>query len=125
VVLSVHVLSNVFVFVGVGESVWTTNAGLQRLVMWRAIAGAVVNVLLNLVLIPPFGALGAAVATLTAYAAATMVANAVTPSTRHLFAIELRSFRPRTIVDHWRLEYRRIREGRGRPDRSPGSIGGS
>ena len=49
--------------------------------------GAVVNVALNAVLIPSMGALGAALATLLSYAAASYLALVFFPSTRGMFVM--------------------------------------
>lgn len=84
-VLALHIWSALFVFLGVGQSPWTINEGLTRLDMYRTAAGAVVNVALNLVLIPRYGALGAAAATVVAYALSSVFLNAAHPRTRVVF----------------------------------------
>lgn len=90
-VLNVHVLAAPFVFLGVAGSQWFIDHGLTRAVMARSVAGAVVNVALNVALIPRYGALGASVATLVAYALASVLLNAVSPATRPLFWIQVSS----------------------------------
>lgn len=63
-ILAVHVWTAVFVFTGVAASPWILNEGLTRLSLYRTICGACANILLNLFLIPRFGAVGAAWATI-------------------------------------------------------------
>lgn len=66
-ILSIHVWSGVFVALGVARGTWIVIEGLQRLSLLTTMSGALVNILLNLWLIPHFGAIGAAVATLVSY----------------------------------------------------------
>ncbi len=97
-VLAVHALSAIFVFLGVAQSVWTTNERLQSLYMWRTIGGAALNIVLNLALIPLIGALGAAVATLVAYAFAAVFGNALDRRTRPMMRRQLRAMRPSRMM---------------------------
>jgi len=55
---------------GLASGAWLIAAGRARLNLWRNIAGALINVSLNLALIPRYGAPGAAFATLFAMASA-------------------------------------------------------
>jgi O-antigen/teichoic acid export membrane protein len=70
-VLAVHVWAGIFVFLGVASSQYLINEGLTQLSLLRTAVGAIVNILLNLILLPRFGIIGAAWATLAAYAAST------------------------------------------------------
>ena len=91
IVLQVHVLAAPFVFLGTGASQAFVDLGLTRIVMWRSIAGAAANVLLNLWLIPRYGPIGAATATVISYALAGVALNAVDASTRWIFIQQLRA----------------------------------
>lgn len=66
-VLTVHLWSSVAVFLGVASSQYLITENLQKYSLYRTLAGVSVNVILNLVLIPDLGAVGAAVATLISY----------------------------------------------------------
>ena len=66
--LSVHIWSGVFVFLGAANSQYLIAEGYVKLTFMRTGFGAVVNILLNLILIPKMGMMGAAIATLVAYA---------------------------------------------------------
>lgn len=90
-VLAIHIWAAPFVFLGVGQSPWILNEGLTKLAAARAVCGAVVNILLNLVLIPTHGAVGAAVATTISYALTGVVLNAFHGRTRRIFFLQLRA----------------------------------
>ncbi len=68
--LSVHIWSGVFVFLGAASSQYLIAENFNKLTFIRTGFGAVVNIVLNLVLIPHMGMMGAAIATLVAYASA-------------------------------------------------------
>jgi O-antigen/teichoic acid export membrane protein len=68
-VLSVHIWSGVFVFLGAANSQYLIAEGYVKLTFMRTGFGAIVNIVLNLILIPKMGMMGAAIATLVAYAA--------------------------------------------------------
>jgi O-antigen/teichoic acid export membrane protein len=97
-VLSVHIWSGVFVFLGAANSQYLIAEGYVKLTFWRTGFGAVINIFLNILLIPKMGMMGAAIATLIAYACSTLFVLLI-PKTRHqgvmmlksLFLITLRS----------------------------------
>ena len=70
-VLRVHIWAAIAVFLGVASSQFLVNEGLQKLSLCRTLIGLVINIVLNLFLIPYFGAVGAAIATLISYFIAT------------------------------------------------------
>jgi O-antigen/teichoic acid export membrane protein len=70
-VLSVHIWSGVFVFLGAASSQYLIAENFNKLTFIRTGFGAMVNIGLNLILIPHMGMMGAAIATLAAYASAT------------------------------------------------------
>lgn len=71
IILSVHIWSGVFVFLGSASSQYLLAEGFTMISFYRTATGAVVNILLNLWLIPLYGGLGASIATLIAYFVAT------------------------------------------------------
>ena len=87
-ILSVITWSSVFVFVGVASGRWYLIENLQRLLLYRTVIGAIINVSLNLVLIPHYGALGAAWATLASQAYANVFSNIMSKETRPLFRLQ-------------------------------------
>lgn len=90
-ILVVHVWTGLFVFHGVAGSRWFLAENLQRMMFYRTLAGCLVNVALNLVLIPRFGALGAAWASVAAQAVAALLMNALYARTRPIFFMQLRA----------------------------------
>ncbi len=64
--LSIHIWSGVFVFLGSASSQYLLAEGFTLISFQRTALGAVMNILLNLWLIPAYGGIGASVATLIA-----------------------------------------------------------
>jgi len=91
-VLAVHVWASVFVFLGLAQDPWNISENLMKLGFYRTLAGAIINVGLNLVLIPRYSAMGAAVATVVSYSIAGVFANAFDARTRPIFLLQLKSF---------------------------------
>ena len=99
-VLSIHCWAGVFLFLGVVSNMWFLLENLNHYTLYRCIVGATVNVGLNLVLIPEYGAKGAAISTLVAQAAASYLFDLVNRRTRILFAMKSESllfFIPLTV----------------------------
>jgi len=80
-VLAVHVWAGIFVFLGSASGQYLIAEGYFKLSMLRTAVGAIVNILLNMYLIPIYGIVGAAYATLAAYAVATFFVLLI-PKTR-------------------------------------------
>jgi polysaccharide transporter, PST family len=93
-VLTIHIWAAVFVFMGVGQGPWFLAEDMLRVALQRTIAGAVVNVALNLVLIPVWGVIGAAVATVLSYAVSAFLVNGLDRRTRSLFLVQVRALWP-------------------------------
>jgi polysaccharide transporter, PST family len=100
IVLCVHIWSAIFVFLGVAQSPWNLSEGLQKLSLSRSILGAGINVSLNLLLIPQYGALGAAIATLVSYAVANYFANLFDRRTLNIFRLQSRAL---AFADLWNI----------------------
>ncbi|MCQ6959929.1 flippase [Mucilaginibacter aquariorum] len=81
-VLAVHVWAGVFVFLGSASGQYLIAEGYFKLSMLRTGVGAIVNIVLNIFFIPKYGIIGAAYATLIAYAVATFFIVLI-PKTRH------------------------------------------
>ena len=96
-VLRVHVWASIAVFLGVASSLYLTNEGLQKLSLYRTLAGLVINILLNLLLIPAYGAVGAALATLCSYFVATFTIIVSRQGLGQGFLM-LRALNPATIL---------------------------
>lgn len=91
-VLALHVWTLIAVAYGLTSSVWLAAEKRTSVLMIRTVCGGVANVALNLVLIPRFGIIGAALATLVAMFVASMFMLPFFGSTaRRIFVIQLRS----------------------------------
>lgn len=65
-ILSVHIWAGLFVGMGVARDSWCNVENLSRGVFYSTLAGAVINILLNIPLIQHFGGIGSAFATMIA-----------------------------------------------------------
>ncbi len=90
-VLAVHIWASLFVFYGVAQGPWDLAENLTRLAMVRIVIGAIVNIGLNVWLIPRYGALGAAIATVVSQALAAVFLNVIHKKTRPIFFCQLKS----------------------------------
>lgn len=93
-VLTVHIWASIFVFMGVATLPCFVVDGLTTLTLRRTLLGAIVNVILNLLLIPHYTVIGAAIATVISQAIASYVSHAFHPRTLKLFLIQTRSLLP-------------------------------
>ena len=90
-ILAVHIWSSIFVFLGVARGQWLVNERLQRFYLVTVLAGAVMNVVLNFLLIPRWGGLGAAYATVASYALAAWLASYFHPAVRATATMQSRA----------------------------------
>jgi PST family polysaccharide transporter len=67
-ILIVHIWSSIFVFIGILFSIWTMIYGFQKFILVSTVSGAIINIILDIMLIPSLGVLGPAFATVFAYA---------------------------------------------------------
>ena len=72
-VLTMHVWGSLFVFLGVASSQFLIAENLNKLTFIRTGFGAIVNIVLNILLIPTMGMMGTAIATVIAYFSATFL----------------------------------------------------
>ncbi|BDD86887.1 flippase [Desulfofustis limnaeus] len=91
-VLAIHIWAAIFVFLGVASGKWFLIENRQIFSLQRAVFGAIVNVVLNLIMIPKFGVLGAAWATVFSQATASMLADLVQSETRRMFFMKIHAF---------------------------------
>jgi PST family polysaccharide transporter len=89
--LNIHILACLFVFLGTAQSPWNITEGLTKLHFSRTLSGAIINVGLNILLIPPYAGIGAAVATVVSYAFSGCILNLLHPKTRVIFIMQVKS----------------------------------
>lgn len=97
-VLMVHVFSLVFVAQGVARQEWLLGENFTRFSLASTSAGAVLNVALNFWLIPRFGGIGSAIATLVSLASSDVFSSLVWSRTRTLGGWQLRA-----LIGAWKL----------------------
>ncbi len=98
-ILAVHIWAGVFVFIGVAGSIWTMINGYQKFALAASLAGLVTKIILNFILIPARGAMGAAVSMVISQAVAAYFIFAASSRTRKVFGMMSRA-----IVLPWKFE---------------------
>ena len=96
-ILAVHIWASLFVFMGVATLPWFVAEGLNHISLGKTVLGAILNVILNFLLIPQYAGIGAAIATITSQAVSAFLSNAIDKRTRKLFKIQIQSFLPFSI----------------------------
>jgi O-antigen/teichoic acid export membrane protein len=91
-VLVVHVWASIFVFLGVASGKWFLAENLPRIKLINTSVGAMVNVVLNLILIPHFGVFGVAYATVISYSIAAYFMDSVWCECRNNFLMLSKAF---------------------------------
>jgi O-antigen/teichoic acid export membrane protein len=66
-VLTIHIWAGVFVFLGMASGKWLISENLQKYTAINTTIGAIINVILNYILIEKIGIKGAAISTLISY----------------------------------------------------------
>ncbi|GAG14193.1 unnamed protein product, partial [marine sediment metagenome] len=69
--LRIYIWAGVFVFLGVASGQYLVAENYTRISFFRTFIGCIVNVILNIILIPRYGINGAAIATVVSYLVAT------------------------------------------------------
>jgi O-antigen/teichoic acid export membrane protein len=90
-ILVLQTWSGIFVFLGVAGGRWFLAENLQNVLIYRTISGAIINIGLNIILIPKYGTHGAAWATLISQAVANIFSNAIGKKSRPLFYMQVES----------------------------------
>ena len=90
-VLAIHIWSGLFVFLGLASGEWFIIEGLQKYYFYRTILGAFVNIGLNFIMIPKFGIIGAAWATVVAQLCSNILFNIFNRKTRVIFFMQCKS----------------------------------
>ncbi len=85
--------SLIFVFLGVANEHWYIDKNYQKYYALYVFLGALVNIFLNLILIPKFGISGAAYSTLLTYLLIIFLFDIINKRTRKLFKIKFKSLK--------------------------------
>ena len=90
-ILTIHIWAAIFVFVGVGGTNFFIIENLQIKTFTRTALGATLNIILNLILIPKFLAVGAAIATLISQFCSSYAFDLLSRKTYVLFQMKTRA----------------------------------
>lgn len=93
-ILSVQIWAGVFVTMGVARGPWVLSEGLQRFTHVYILIALAVNLVSNYVMIPMYGAIGAAFSSVLAQATTAMIAPSFFKETRPAVRMFLRSLDP-------------------------------
>jgi O-antigen/teichoic acid export membrane protein len=88
-ILMIHIWASVFVFLGVASGSWLTSENLQYLAFYRTLLGVIINIILNFVLIPVYGLIGSAIATVISYMVAGFIFDIFHKKTKKTFFMKL------------------------------------
>ena len=90
-ILALHVWTGVFQAMGIISGQWMVYEGLVMLALLRNVCGAVVSLAMNVILIPKFGGIGAAVSALSSVVFAYYLFDFLSPRTRPMFWLKTRA----------------------------------
>lgn len=90
-VLVIHIWTGLFVFLGIASSRWFIAENLQKYTFYRTLAGCLVNISLNFLLIPSYGPIGSAWASVVSQAVASVFFNLLNKKTRPIFYMQIRA----------------------------------
>ena len=94
VILQIYAWASVFVFMGVANHKWLLIENCQKYILLTTLLGMVINIVCNIILIPLYGASGAAVASLISYGIASYGSLLFFPRLRVAFWLATKSFNP-------------------------------
>ncbi len=90
-VLVIHIWGMVFTAISIISFRYFLSEGLQIYSFYRAFAGLILNIGLNYFLIPLYGAIGAAIATVISQMVAVWILNSISPKTRIMFFMQTKA----------------------------------
>lgn len=96
-VLRLAVWYTTFSYLGIVRNIWILSEGMQRYLWIINLSGALMNVVLNSLLIPRYAAVGAAVASVISQFFTNVVVGCLIPDIRHNNTLMLRGADPRVL----------------------------
>lgn len=88
-VVRIMVWKGIFAALGFATGQWIIICNFHKMAPIRSVTGALINIVLNLILIPRYGATGAAIASVLAFAVSAFFINAIVPTLRPVFLYEI------------------------------------
>ncbi|GGG26993.1 O-unit flippase [Pontibacter amylolyticus] len=93
-VLQIHIWSSIFVYLGVASNQQLVIENKSKVTLYRTFIGLTVNLSLNIILIPLYGVIGAAIGTMISYASSSFLSNFLFKSTFHINVLYFKSIFP-------------------------------
>ena len=90
-ILAIHIWATLFYFLGIVQGPWNITEGLTNLSLKRTLITAVVNIILNFILIPKYSGIGAAISTVAAYFCGAFLANGLDGKSRQIFYLQIKA----------------------------------
>ena len=110
-VLAISTWAGIFATLGGARSVWLITENLQKYTLLYTGIGCIINVVLNFILIPIYGAVGAAIATLTTQFVANVIALMLIKETRISSIMILKAlFKNSTFIEFLKMTKDKIRK---------------
>lgn len=97
-VLAIHIWGAPFLFIGVVRGYWAVNEGMTKFIFATTFLGTVANVVLNLLLIPVYGPIGAAASLVASQVVASYLSNLWYRETRSVFVMQSKALFPLSLV---------------------------
>lgn len=97
-VLQIAVWFTTFSYIGTVRNIWILSYGYQKFLSIINISGAIMNIILNLVLIPFYGAIGAAIASVISQIFTNVIMGYIIPSLRQHNKLMIEAINPKYIV---------------------------
>ena len=97
-ILRILVWYSIFSYLGGAKDIWVLAEGKQKYLLILNISGVVVNIVLNISLIPMFGPCGAAIATLCTQLLTNVVIGLTIPALCRNSVLILRSIYPKALL---------------------------
>lgn len=98
-VLTIHIWSSIFIFIGYAGSKWLIAKNLQKIALINMVIGALFNFILNFIFIPKYGISGAAYITLISQAITFVLMPFMFTKSRRLFTLQIKALlRSITII---------------------------
>ena len=94
VILQIYAWASVFVFMGVANHKWLLIENCQKYILLTTLLGMIINIVCNIILIPLYGASGAAVASLISFGIGSYGSLLFFPRLRVAFWLATKSFNP-------------------------------
>lgn len=90
-VLTIHIFSLLFFFIGSGRGLWVVNESYFKFDLFANVGAGILNVILNFLFLPKMGIIGAAYATLISYSFTFFFSNIFFKPARKIFAMQAKS----------------------------------